>query len=95
MGIQRSISTTIHQLSDQNYDRPFTFHRFWFNIAQAHCETPPDQILDAIWDNKVTGVIEFPSCKPIHPTGLLALHFTANAELDSTLAPHSVGLQIR
>ena len=95
MGIQRGLYTTIHKLSGQNYDQSFTFHQFWFNIAQAHSETPPDQILDATWDNKVTGVMEPPSSKLIHPTALLALRFAADAELDSTLTPHSIGLQIR
>ena len=43
----------------------------------------------------MTGVIEPSSGKLIHPTALLALRFMADAESDSTLAPHSVGLQIR
>ena len=39
-------------------------------------------------------MIEPPSGKLIHLTALLALRFAADAEPDSTLAPHSVGLQI-
>ena len=95
MGIQRGSSTTIRELSSQNYGRSFAFYQFLFNIAEAHSETPPDQILDAIWDNRGTGVIQPSSGKLIHPAALLALRFAADAESDSTLAPHSVGLQIR
>ena len=84
----------IRELPGQNYGRSFAFYQFLFNIAQAHSETPPDQILDAIWDNRGTGVIQPSSGKLIHPTALLALRFAADAESDSILAPHSVGLQI-
>ena len=70
----------IRELPGQNYGRSFAFYQFLFNIAQAHSETPPDQILDAIWDHRRTGVIQPSSGKLIHPAALLALRFAADAE---------------
>ena len=97
MGIQRGLYTTISKLSDQNYDQSFPFYRFWFDIAQAHSEVTLDQIFDAIWDNRGAGATAIsPRCgKLILPNALLALRFTGDAESDSILAPHSVGLRIR
>ena len=95
MGIQQGLSTTIRELSDQNYDQSLTLYRFWFNVAQAHSEIPPDQILDAIWDKRGTSVIQPGSGILIHPTAFLTLRFAGDVESDSILAPHNVGLQIR
>ena len=96
MSIQRSLSSTISRLSDQNYDQSFAFYRFWFDIAHTHSEIPPDQILDTIWDNRGAG----PGIQPghtqfIHSTAFLVLRFAGDAESDSILGPHSVGLRSR
>ena len=94
MGIQQGLSTTISRLSDQNYDQSFTFYRFWFDVAKTHSEIPPDQILDAIWNNRGAHLVPAHG-KFIHPTALLSLRFAGDAESDSILAPHSVGLRTR
>ena len=95
MGIQNGLSTTISRLSDQNYDQSFAFYRFWFDIAHTHSEIPPDQILDVIWDNRWANDVRPSHGKFIHPTALLYLRFAGDAESDSILAPHSVGLRTR
>ena len=89
MGIQQGLYTTISKLSDGNCDQPFAFYWSWFDIAQAHSEIPPDQVLDAITSATKPGCGRF-----IHLTALLALHFAGDAGSDGILAPHSVDLRI-
>ena len=93
--IQRALDSTISQLSDQNYDQKFTFYRFWFDLAQAHSEIPPDQAFDAIWGFRRTSAIQDGYGKLIHPTAPLALRFASDAESDRILAPHNIALRSR
>ena len=95
MGTQQGLSTTIKELSDQNYDQLFAFCRLWFDIARAHSQISPDQILGTIWYNRGLGAIQSPLGKLIHSTAPSTLRFVGDAKPDSILSPHSVSLRIR
>ena len=85
--IHAALGSTINKISDENYDQSLDFYRFWFEIAQTYSQIPPDQIFNAIWDNRggPNGLF--------HPTAHLILRFASDAESDRILGPHSVGLR--
>ena len=93
VGIDAALDSTINKISDQNYDQSLDFYRFWFEIAQTYSQIPPNQIFNAIYDNR--GSLNTRSGKLIHPTAHLILRFAGDAESDRILGPHSVGLQSR
>ena len=86
--IQTALRSVIDKISDENYDQSFTFYRLWFQIAQIYSQNPPDQIFDAIYDNRGTSRL-------IYPTARSIVRFASDAESDHILAPHCVGLQSR
>ena len=48
----KTLGLFIHKLSDENYAQALAFYRFWFGVGQAYHRIPPDQIFDAVWENK-------------------------------------------
>jgi len=94
--IDRALRSVVCGLSDRNYAQSLDFYRFWFDVAQAYHQTPSDQILDAIWNNRGTGGISSDHGPLTHSTAHLILRFAGDvAELDHTLTPHGPGLQSR
>ena len=73
-----------------------TFYRFWLDIGQTYHQVPPDQICNAIWNNRGTGSIDPKQGKLIHSAAHLIVRFSSDAESDDLLlAPHASGLQSR
>ena len=81
--IQRTLSSVVDNISDENYDQSFAFYRLWFQIAQTYSQNRPDKIFNDIYNT-------------IWPTPAnLILRLASDAESDHILAPHCVGLQSR
>jgi len=93
--IQVALGSTIAKISDQNYDESIAFYRFWFEIAQTYSGILPNQIFNDICGNRGSTVVDGTCGKLIHPTAHLILRFASDAESDSILGPHCVGLQSR
>lgn len=84
------------RLSDQNYTQLLDFYRFWCGTGQTYLQVPPDQIFDAIWDNRAVGSpLDRDRGQLIHSTADLILRFANDAESDHTLALYNSGLQNR
>ena len=92
---QRALGDLIGRISEQNYDRTFACHRLWFEITETCSQKCPDQILDTLFDNRGAHGIDPGSGKLIHSAAHLILRFARDAESDSALAPHTIGLQSR
>jgi len=84
-------------LSDQNYEQSFDFYRFWFDIGQNYDQISSDQIFDAIWSRRTTGLkIDSDRGKLTHSAAHSILRFASDAESDRVLSPHAgSGLQDR
>ena len=89
-----ALDLVVGGLSDQKYAQSLDFYRYWLGIGQADIQVPPDQILDAIWNNRVGSSIQ-PNGEIFHLTAHLILRFASDAESDPILAPCSSGLQSR
>ena len=95
--VEKALGFVVRDLSDQNYAQSFAFCRFWLDIGQTYHQTPPDQIFDAIWKNRVGG-----SFRPsggggelIHPAARLILRLASDIDSDHTIVPQTPGLQGR
>ena len=94
--IDQALNSVVAKLSDENYAQSLAFHRFWLDVGQTYHQVPPDQICDAIWNNRGTGSIDAKQGKLIHSTAHLIVRFASDAESDDhLLAPHASGLQSR
>ena len=94
--IDQTLGSVVANLSDENYAQSLTFYRFWLGIGQTYHQVPPDQIYNAIWNNRGTGSIDPGQGKLIHSTAHLIVRFASDAESDDhLLAPHTSGLQSR
>ena len=93
--IDRALGSAIGTLSDENYPESLAFYRFWFGIGQNYHQISPDQIFDALWNNRKSGSIDPAWGTIFHPTAHLILRFARDAELDHVLAPNGCGLQSR
>ena len=95
--IDKALGAAVGYLVDENYAQSLAFYRFWFDIGRTHHQIPPDQILDAIWNNRGTGspTIDPGQGKLVHATAHLIIRFARDVESDHLLAPHSSGLQSR
>jgi len=95
--VEKGLGFAVRDLSDQNYSKSLAFCHFWLDIGQTYHQTPPDQIFDAIWNNRV-GSSFSPSGgrgKLIHPAAHLMLCLASDVESDHTIAPQTPGLQGR
>ena len=94
--IDQALDSVVAKLSDENYSQSLTFYRFWLDIGQTYHQVPPDQICNAIWNNRGTGLIDPGQGKLVHSTAHLIVRFASDAESDDLLlAPHTSGLQSR
>jgi len=95
--IDKALGTAVGRLSDQNYSQSLDFYRVWFEIGQTYHQIPSDQVINAIWNNRVTGsTINFASSSNlIHSTAHLILRFASDAESDHLLGPYNSGLRTR
>ena len=89
-----ALDLVVGELSDQNYAQSLDFYRFWLGVGQADIQVPPDQIFDAIWNNRVASSIQ-PNDEIFHSTAHLIPRFASDAESDHILAPYSSELQSR
>ena len=89
----KTLGSFIQKLSDENYAQSLAFYRFWFGVGQTYHRIPSDQILDIVWDNRLTSssLIDPGRGKLIHSTAHLIVCFAGDVESDST--PGSPGLQ--
>ena len=91
--IDKALGSAIASLSDQNHTQSLAFYRFWFDIGQTYHQIPPDQIFDAIWNNRWQGSgLDPGKGQLIHLTAHLVVRFVSDAESDHILAPHSLAL---
>ena len=93
--IQKGLGILISRISEQNYDETFANYRLWFEITQTYSQEYPDQIFDSLFDNRGTKGIEDFFDEFIHSTAHLIIRFAGDAESDSVLGPHAIGLQNR
>ena len=93
--IQGALNILISRISEENYDESFACYRAWCEITQTYSQEYPDQILDSLFDNRGTQGIENDFSKLIHSTAHLIVRFAGDAESDSVLGPHAIGLQNR
>ena len=93
--IEGALGLVIGELSDQNYAQSLDFYRFWLDTGQTYVQIPPDQICDAIWNNRVAGSINRACGQFIHPTAHLIPRFASDVESDRILATHCSELQSR
>ena len=92
---QRRLTLLVGNLSDKNYEQSFAFYRLWFDIGVTYSQFTSDQIFDDIWNNRGSRGVAFGDGKLFHPTAHLVTRFAGDAESDSSLAPHTAGLQSR
>ena len=90
--VQGALGILISSISEQNYDRTLACYRLWFEITRAYSQNHPDQVYDSFSHNRGA---HSGSGKLIHSTAHLILRFACDAESDSTLSPHTIGLQNR
>ena len=90
------LGLVVHKLSDKNYAQSLACYRFWFDVGWTYCQSPPDQLFDAIWTNRAGGSTNLVhGTTLIHPTAHLIVRFASDLESDLISAPHSSGLQTR
>ena len=95
--VEKALGFAVRDLSDKNYAQSLTFCRFWLGIGQTYHQTSPDQIFDAIWNNRA-GSSFSPSggrSELIHPVARLIIRLASDVESDHTIAPQTPGLQGR
>jgi len=93
--IGRGLDSLVGNLSDQNYEQSLAFYRLWFEIGRTYSQFPPDQVFNAIWNNRTSTSMDPANGNLIHPTAHLILRFAGDVESDDILAPHSTGLRDR
>ena len=89
-----ALDLVVGELSDENYAQSLDFYRFWLGTGQADIQIPPDQIFDAIWNNRVASSIQ-PNGVTFHSAAHLITRFASDAESDHILAPYNSELQNR
>ena len=95
---QDHLRSKVRDLSDENYEESSAFYRFWFRIGITHSEITPDQILGDIMALSGSSLgVSYKDDKLFHTTSRthLIIRFASDVESDSTLAPHTAGLQSR
>ena len=92
--IDKALDSTACQLSGESCVHSLAFYRLWSGIGQTHHQTPPDRILNAIWNNRGTGPSVIKG-QLIYPITQLIVRFACDVESDPLLVPHISGLQSR
>ena len=90
--IRKTLGSVFSRLSDEHYERSFTYFRLWFGIAQTHSQVPHDLIFDTICNKRTAGSLH---SVLIYPFAHLILRLVNDAESDPIFAPHNVGLRSR
>jgi len=95
--VERALGLAVRDLSDQNYAQSLTFCRFWLGIGQTYHQTPPDRIIDAIWNSRLGSSFNPNGGRGelIHPTARLIIRLASDVESDHTIATQTPGLQNR
>jgi len=93
--IEKSLGSTVRNLSDENYIKSSTFYRFRVDLGQTYHNIPPNLIFDTIWKNRTASSIVPKEGKLIHPTAHLIIRLASDAESDRLLATASSGLRAR
>lgn len=91
--IGQALSLVVRELTEKNHTQSLAFYRFWLETGRTYTQIPPDQIFDAIWDDRTTGSIEPRYGQIFNSRAHLHLRFANDVESDPILAPYNSGLQ--
>ena len=93
--VEKALGFVVRDLSDRNSAQSLAFCRLWLDIGQTYRQTPPDQILDAIWDNRVGSSFSPSETRLIHPVARFVVRLAGDVGSDHITTPQTPGLQSR